>query len=74
MVMDDLQQIMLGILKHHEDTLVFQDNLDQLDYIGMAEFGAQGHLSDSGLRYSSILDLLAFLVCALISHVRRSGG
>jgi hypothetical protein len=40
----------------------------------MAEFGAQGHLSDSGLRYSGILDLLAFLVCALISHVRRSGG
>ena len=65
---------MLGVLKHHVDTFVFQDNLNQLDDIGMTKFGAQCHLTDSGLRYSGILDLLALLVCASVSHVVRSGG
>jgi hypothetical protein len=39
-VMDDLKQIMLGVLEYHEDTLVFQDDLCQLHYVGMIQFRA----------------------------------
>ena len=27
-VMNDLKEIMLGVFKHHKDTLVFKDDLD----------------------------------------------
>jgi len=37
-VMDDLQKIMLGVLEDHEDTFVFQDNLNQPDDIHMTKF------------------------------------
>ena len=28
MMVNDLEEIMLGVFKHHEDTLVFEDDLD----------------------------------------------
>jgi hypothetical protein len=46
-MMDDLQEIVLGVLKDHEDTFVFQDDLMKLDDIYMTQFGTQGHLPDS---------------------------
>jgi hypothetical protein len=46
-VMDDLQEIMLGVFKDHEDAFVFQDDLMEFDDINMTKFGTQGHLPDS---------------------------
>lgn len=37
MVMDDLQQVMLGILEDHEYALVLQDDLLQTDDIRMIQ-------------------------------------
>ena len=34
-MMDDLQQIVLGIFKHHEDAFVFEDDFDEADDIHM---------------------------------------
>lgn len=62
MVMDDLQKIMFGVLEYHEDALVLKDNLNEPNNIGMAQLGAQRHLTDSRLRDTSILNLLALLV------------
>lgn len=47
MMMDDLEQVMLRVFEHHEDTFVFQDDLDQSDDIHVTEFGTQCHLSHS---------------------------
>jgi len=71
---DDLQEVMLGVLEHHEDTFVFQDNLDELDDIRVTQLRAQGHFSDRGLRDAGVLDLFAFLVCFLISATRVDHG
>ena len=46
-VMDDLEEIMLGVLKDHENAFVFQDDLVKFDDINMTKFGTQGHLPDS---------------------------
>ena len=35
MMMDDLQQVMLGVLEHHKDTFVFEDDFDEADDIRM---------------------------------------
>lgn len=61
-VVDDLQEIVLRVLEHHEDALVFQDDLCQLHHIGMVKLGAQSHLSDRRLRETSVLHYLPFLV------------
>jgi hypothetical protein len=37
MVMYDLQEVMLRVLEDHENTFVFQNNLDKLDYIGVTK-------------------------------------
>lgn len=66
-VMDDLKQIMLGILKHHEYAFIFQNDFNQADYIHMTKFGTEGHLPDGGLRDTCVLDLFALLVCNLSS-------
>ena len=66
-VVYNLKQVMLGILKHHENTFILQDDLHQPDDIHMTKFGTEGHFPDGGLRDSSVLDLLAFLVCNLSS-------
>jgi hypothetical protein len=46
-VMNDLQEIVLGVLEDHENTFVFQDDLMKFDDINMTKFGTQGHLPDS---------------------------
>lgn len=38
-VMDDLEEIVFGIFEDHEDALVFEDDLNQFDDIGMAQLG-----------------------------------
>ena len=61
-VMNDLQEIVLRILEHHEDAFILQDDFDELNDIDMAQLGAQGHFSHSRLRNASILNLLALLI------------
>lgn len=61
-VVDDLQQVVLGVLKDHEYALVLEDDFDELDDVGVVEFGAEGHFSHGGLRDARVGDLLAFLV------------
>ena len=62
MVMNDLEEVMLSIFEHHEDTFTLQDNFHKSDDIYMTQLGAQGHLSYGGLGYSRVLDLFALLV------------
>jgi len=62
MVMDDLKQIMLRVLKYHEDALIFEHNLTELDNIVMVKLTAQTHLADSTLRDARVANLLALLV------------
>jgi hypothetical protein len=64
-VMDYLEQVMLGVFENHEDTFTFQDDFHESDDIYMTQLGAESHLSDCGLGYSRVLNLLAFLVCDL---------
>lgn len=61
-VVDDLKQVVLRILKDHEDTLVFEENLDELDNVGMPQLAAQRHLADGALRDAGVGNLLAFLI------------
>jgi hypothetical protein len=62
-VMDDLQEVVLGILEDHEDAFVFEDDLNQADYVRVRELGAERHFPDGGLGDSRVLDLFAFFVC-----------
>lgn len=62
MVMDDLEQIVLCVLEDHEYALVLEDDLLQLDDIGMGELSTECHLPDGRLRETSVLDRFAFLV------------
>ncbi len=61
-MVDDLQQVVLGVLEHHEDGLVLEDDLDQLDHVGVVELRTQGHLADGRLRDARVRGLLALLV------------
>ena len=36
-VVDDLQEVMLGVLKYHEDAFIFQDDLNELDDIRVTQ-------------------------------------
>lgn len=38
MMVDNLEKVMFGILKHHEDTLVFEDNLNEADDVHVTQF------------------------------------
>ena len=58
-VMDELQQIVLAILKYHEDGFVLEYCLDMLNDVRMAEFGAESHLPGSGLR-DTCVSMFAF--------------
>lgn len=49
MVMNDLEQVMLTVFKHHEDALVFEDDFGQVDNVGMRQLCTQGHLPNGGL-------------------------
>jgi hypothetical protein len=62
MMVYDLQKIMLGIFKDHENTLVLQNDFDKPDNVDMAQLGTKGHFPDGGLGDTRILDLLAFFV------------
>ena len=61
-MVDDLEQVMLGVLENHEDAFVFENDLDQIDDVWVGKFGTQSHLTTSGLRYASVLDHFTFLV------------
>lgn len=64
-VMDDLEQVMLGIFKDHENTFILQNDFDQANDIDVTQLGAQCHLTNSRLRYSGILDLFSFFICTV---------
>lgn len=53
---------MFTVLEDHEDTFVFENNLDQVNEVGMRKLSTQRHLTDSGLRQASVLDVVAFLL------------
>ena len=61
-VVDDLKQVVLAVLKDHEDAFVFENNFDQMNEVRMREFGAQRHLTNSRLREASVLDIITFLL------------
>ena len=61
-VVNDLQEIMLRILKDHIDAFILQYDLNELDNINMAQFGAQRHLSHGRLRNASVVNLLTLLI------------
>ena len=61
-VVDDLQQVVLGVFEHHEDALVLENDLNQADHIVVLELRAECHFSDGGLRNARVLYLLALLV------------
>lgn len=62
MVVDNLKQVVLGILKDHEDTFIFQYDLLKSYHIWMVEFGTQSHFSNGRLRQTRVLDQLPFFV------------
>jgi len=62
MVLDYLEEVVLGVFKDHEDAFVFEDDFDEVDHIRVGEFGAEGHFSAGGLGYASVLDYFAFFV------------
>lgn len=61
-MVDDLQQVVLGILKHHEDALVFENDFHQPDDVWVSELAAEAHLTDGALGNARVADLLALLV------------
>jgi hypothetical protein len=61
-VVYDLEKIMFGVFEDHEYTFLFKDNLNQVYQVWMRELGAQGDLTDGGLREPSVLNRLSFLV------------
>ena len=44
-VVDDLKQIVFGVLEHHENALVLEDDLDQVDEVGVGQLRTKGHLT-----------------------------
>ena len=61
-VVDDLQQVVLGVLEDHEDALVLEDGLDEAHDVGVAQLGAQAHLADGRLRDARVANQLALLI------------
>jgi hypothetical protein len=61
-VMNNLKEVMLCVFEDHEDTFTFQDDFYKPDDVYMTQLRTKGHLSDSGLGYSRVLNLLAFLI------------
>lgn len=62
-MMNDLQEIMLGVLEDHEDAFVFENDFDETNHVHVTQLGTEGHFPDCRLGDSCVLDLLAFLVC-----------
>lgn len=61
-VMNDLEQVMLGIFEHHEDALVFQNDFLQLHNVWMVQLRAQGHFPNGRLRQARVLNDLSLFV------------
>ena len=61
-VVDDLEEVVFGVLEDHEDALVLEDDLDQLDDVLVVELGAQSHLADGRLGDARVGDLLPLLI------------
>ena len=53
---------MLGVFKNHKDTFVLENDFNQVNDVGMREFGAKSHLAAGRLRNAGILNYLSFLV------------
>lgn len=53
---------MLAVLEHHEDALVLEDDLDEVDDVRVGELGAEGHFADGGLGDPRVLGGFAFFV------------
>jgi hypothetical protein len=60
-VMNDLQQVVLGIFKDNEDALFLENDLGCVHNIGVGEFSTQSHLSDGRLRDARILEFAFFV-------------
>jgi hypothetical protein len=45
-MMDDLEQVVLGILEDYVNALVFQDDFYSMYHIWMGKLSAEGHFSD----------------------------
>jgi hypothetical protein len=74
-VVDDLEQVVLGILEYDEDALFFQDYLDRVHDVWVRKLGAQGHLSYRGLRYARILQFtLLIRLESAIGSARETEG
>jgi hypothetical protein len=61
-VVYDLEEVMFAVLEDHVDTFVFENDLDQVDEIGVGQFRAKGYFTDGGLGEASVLDCLSFFV------------
>lgn len=61
-VVDDLQQVVLGVFEDHEDAFFFEQDFVKADQVGVREFGAEGHFADRGLRDTGVLEEFAFFV------------
>lgn len=66
MVVDDLEEIMLGVFKDHEDAFAFQNDFDKMYERWVGEFRAQGHFADSGLRDAGVLQFALFIRLELL--------
>lgn len=61
-VMNNLKQVVLGIVEYHKDALVFENDLDETNDISVAQLAAQAHLTDGTLRNARIANLFTLLV------------
>lgn len=48
-MVDDLEEVVFGVLKDHEDTLALEDDFDEVDKGRVREFSAKCHLADGRL-------------------------
>lgn len=61
-MLNDLQEIMLGVFKYHEDALVLENDLDQVDHIRVRELRTEGHFPTRRLGNACVLDDLPFFI------------
>lgn len=74
-VVDDLQQIVLGVLENHEDALVLEERFHEADDVVVAKFAAEAHFTNGTLRNTRVADLLALLVgLELLDGYLLAGG
>jgi len=59
--MDDLQEVVVGVLEDHEDAFAFQDYFYEMDEAWVGELGAEGHFADGGLGDAGVLEFAFFV-------------